>query len=483
MRKYKELVYKMTAVLLIVLFSFFMTAAIARSEEVNDTESTPPPEEIIDQEQEPDVQPEPESEPEVQTSVEQEPEPESESEPEVQAAVEQEPEPVVNELVTNGGDDTSYKIPLTVSVIYDGVEYTDVYATTNSVITFGNPDGTYWTYPSTPSISIESRDWWALPWMNPDMHFIIRTSEGGFQVDGAYLPYGTSQGEITNIVITAQILSDGTVSYTYSVSGPLYGDERTGARLNDGTVVSLEEAGVKLVDEPVELSPAPVEPEPEAPTDPVEPEEPISPPQPPVQPVNPEPNQPSEPVQPEPEPQPEPSNPQPEPEEQQPEPELEEPETPTEEEEDTQPESPQDPEPPLEEEGPEEELDDKPEPVNPDTNDKNPLPPVQEKPQVPAEPVNPENPPLDNPSVNTIVLPNGVELPIDIVEALEIFDNPSEMLALLFTDPGKVLKALLNVGADMSPEKRDLAQKGAVAIIIVTQVIGASVLSTTRGGK
>ena len=75
------------------------------------------------------------------------------------------------------------------------------------MITFGQPDGTYWQYPNTPSVSIESRDWWALPSHNPDMHFIIRTSDGGFQVDGAYLPYGTMQGEITNIVITAQILN------------------------------------------------------------------------------------------------------------------------------------------------------------------------------------------------------------------------------------------------------------------------------------
>jgi hypothetical protein len=170
---------------------------------------------------------------------------------------------VVTEIVTSGGDDSSYRIPLTVPIIFDGVEYTEVYATTNSVITFGNPDGTYWTYPSTPSISIESRDWWALPGMNPDMWFRIRVSDGGFQVDGSYLPYGTQSGETTNIVITAQILNDGTVSYTYTVDGPLYGGERTGVRLNDGSVVSLEEAGIQQVDEPVVLQPTPVEPEPE----------------------------------------------------------------------------------------------------------------------------------------------------------------------------------------------------------------------------
>jgi hypothetical protein len=92
------------------------------------------------------------------------------------------------------------------------------------------------------------------------MHFILRVSEGGFQVDGAYLPYGTMQGEITNIVITAQIQTDGNVSYTYSVVGPLYGGERTGARLQDGSVVPLEQAGIQEVEEPVVLEPEPVEP-------------------------------------------------------------------------------------------------------------------------------------------------------------------------------------------------------------------------------
>jgi hypothetical protein len=103
--------------------------------------------------------------------------------------------PEVTTIVTPGGDDVSYHIPLTVSVVYDGVTYENVYATTNSVITFGRPDGTYWTYPTTPSVSIESKDWWVLPQQMPDTHFIINVSEGGFQVDGNYRPYGTFTGD------------------------------------------------------------------------------------------------------------------------------------------------------------------------------------------------------------------------------------------------------------------------------------------------
>lgn len=173
------------------------------------------------------------------------------------------PPPVVTETVTAGGDDVSYQIPLETSVVFNGVTYQNIYATTNSVITFGQPDGTYWTYPNTPSISIESRDWWALPHQMPDTHFIIRTSEGGFQVDGVYRRFGVMTGETTQIVITGQIQTDGTVAYTYTVDGPLYGGERTGARLQNGTIATLEQAGVTQVQEPVVLAPTPVEPTPE----------------------------------------------------------------------------------------------------------------------------------------------------------------------------------------------------------------------------
>jgi hypothetical protein len=172
-------------------------------------------------------------------------------------------DPAVTTIVTPGGDDVSYQIPLTVSVVFDGVTYENVYATTNSVITFGRPDGTYWDYPVTPSISVESRDWWVLPQQMPDTHFIISVSEGGFQVDGKYRPYGVLTGDTTCIIVTGQIQTDGSVSYTYNVDGPLQGNERTGARLTDGTVVPLEQANIIEVIVPPVLEPEPVAPTPE----------------------------------------------------------------------------------------------------------------------------------------------------------------------------------------------------------------------------
>ena len=347
----------------------------------------------------------------------------------------EEPLPEVTTIVTNGGDDVSYRIPLTVSVVYDGVTYENVYATTNSVITFGRADGTYWDYPVTPSISIESRDWWVLPRQMPDTHFILNVSEGGFQVDGAYRPYGTMTGDVTSIVITAQIQTDGTVAYTYNVTGPLTGNERTGARLTDGTVVALEEAGITQVDEVPVLEPIPVSPTPEPEVVPVEPEPvlpepevvPVPEPQPPV--VNPQPVQPSYPVVPEviPVPQPEPVPP------------VEEP--------------PIEPEP-LPTPEPEPEPEPEPIPVEPE--------PIEEEP----EPIQPE-PPLEE---TTVTLDNGVVLTQEQAVAVALLQDPAALLQELFTDPGAVFQALGQVGADMSPEVREQSEQVVLSAIIASGI-------------
>jgi hypothetical protein len=353
--------------------------------------------------------------------------------------------PAVTTIITAGGDDVSYRVPLTVSVIYDGVTYDRVYATTNSVITFGNPDNTFHTYPATPSISIESRDWWALPQQMPDTHFIINVSEGGFQVDGAYRPYGSFVGNVTNIIVTAQIQTDGTVAYTYATSGPLWGDERTGARLTDGTVVTLEEAGVTQVEEPTVLEPTPVEPTPE-PT-PVEPTpEPI-------------------PVEPNPEPIPDVVNPPIYPvvidfvpvetdpvtnQEQTPQ------ETPTEE--PTQVIEPL----PIPVDEPSETITDlEPAPA--------PVEPVVDESE--SEPI-PSEPPM-------VVLDNGVSLTPQIAAALALFENPADMLSAIFTNPAEVLTAIGNIGADMSPEVREKAETIVIASIIAGNIATSAAVSAS----
>jgi hypothetical protein len=366
--------------------------------------------------------------------------------------------PAVTTIVTPGGDDVSYQIPLTVSVVYDGVTYENVYATTNSVITFGRPDGTYWTYPTTPSVSIESKDWWVLPQQMPDTHFIINVSEGGFQVDGNYRPYGTFTGETTSIIITAQIQTDGTVAYSYAVNGPLIGNERTGAVLTDGTVVPLSEVNIIEVDDAPVLEPIPVNPTPEpepvpVQPEPVVPEVPVTPTPEPVVPPAPEPT-------PVPVPQPEPI-------------EIPLPEVITPPEEEVViPEEPPIEEPPVEEtpveETPVEEPATEPEP----TPEEEPEPPVEEE-VLQAEDVEASELPPDTP----IELENGVVLTAGVVAALELFDNPAQLLSEVFTDPGQVLTALSNIGADMSEEERKESTETILAAVIVGQIATQSAVA------
>jgi len=414
--------------------------------------------------------------------------------------------PAVTTIVTRGGDDVSYQIPLTVSVVYDGTTYQNVYATTNSVITFGRPDGTYWDYPVTPSISIESRDWWALPDRMPDTHFIINVSEGGFQVDGSYRPYGMITGDVTSIVITAQIQTDGTVAYSYATNGPLSGNERTGARLTDGTIVTLEQAGVTQVAVPPVLEPTPVVPTPEPTPTPT----PVPTPEPTPTPIpTPEPT-PVPVPQPEPRPRPEPVidiAPEVLPPAEEPpavvEPPVEEPPV----------EVPPAEEPPIEEppaEEPPAPAEEPPAPAEePPAPAEEPPAPVEEAPPVVDEESTPEEiavavealidaadgeavtaeaiaeagltyedlPPDTPVEVRTDAHGNEVIITAEVAAALEVLASPAEFIGAIFDDPAQALLALASIGADMSEEERKQSTETVVAAVIVGQIATQSAVA------
>jgi len=86
----------------------------------------------------------------------------------------------------------------------------------------------------------------------------------------------------------------------------------------------------------------------------------------------------------------------------------------------------------------------------------------------------------DLPDDQPVMLDNGVILFAEVADALEIFENPSEILGAVFTDPGKALTAVANIGADMTPEQRQESQTVVVASIIVGQVISTTNLITGR---
>jgi hypothetical protein len=326
----------------------------------------------------------------------------------------------------------------------------------------------------------------------PDTHFIINVSEGGFQVDGNYRPYGTFTGDTTSIIITAQIQTDGTVAYTYAVDGPLSGNERTGAVLTDGTVVPLEQVNIIEVEEAPVLEPEPVppvvEPEPVPPT-PVEPEpevvEPVVPTPEPVRPF---------PVLPTPEPEPVlPEEPIEEPVVEEPvveEPAVEEPSLPLEPEPEPEPE-------PVEPEVPEETLPVEPEPTPESheeiiTDESTPeeiavaveaLISAADGEAVTTEDMEEagltyENLPPDTPvEVRTDANGNEVVITAQVAAALEVLASPAEFIGAVFEDPAQALLALASIGADMSEEERKESTETVLAAVIVGQIATQSAVA------
>lgn len=193
----------------------------------------------------------------------------------IAAAYEGDTEPTVHTMDTCSGDDISYQIPIATTVTFDGVQYENIYATTNSVITFGQPDPTYWAYPNTPSISLYSMDWF--PGASGTSGLDIYYSEGGFQLNLNMVPFGNYGAQPSTVNILVAITNTGGLSVAYSYQGPEYQNLRTGVRLHNGDIVSLEAWGATQVQagEPTPtLAPEPVpEPSPTPTEDPITPEE------------------------------------------------------------------------------------------------------------------------------------------------------------------------------------------------------------------
>ena len=116
---------------------------------------------------------------------------------------------------TPGGDDSSYQIPLSSPVFFFGQQYTSIWATTNAVITFGRPDGTFHDFPMTPSISLGSQDWEAYAGRAGEQ-FVISYTDSAFQVDMIARPFGSGTGPTpSRLVLTGIINQDRTINFSY----------------------------------------------------------------------------------------------------------------------------------------------------------------------------------------------------------------------------------------------------------------------------
>ena len=129
-------------------------------------------------------------------------------------------------------------------------------------------------------------------------------------------------------------------------------------------------------------------------------------------------------------------------------------------------------------------------------------PDIEEEAPVPVEepPVEAEEPPAEEeaPPVEEVVqaneveletlapetpvqLDNGVVLEAGTVVALQLLENPAELISAIFDNPAEALTAISNIGADMSEEERTASENTIIASVIATQaaVNAVAVASTT----
>ena len=70
---------------------------------------------------------------------------------------------------------------------------------------------------------------------------------------------------------------------------------------------------------------------------------------------------------------------------------------------------------------------------------------------------------------------NPIVITAEVADALQLVENPAELVGAIFTDPGKALMALGNIGADMSTEEREESQTVVVASVIVGAIASLSI--------
>ena len=460
---------------------------------------------------------------------------------------------VCNMSTITGDDDGSFPMTLPFSLTLGSTEYNQIFYSTNATVTFGQPDGTYWDYPQTPSISIAGKDWVSF---GEGAYTSYGYNENSFCIEWSVRPFPQSTGPLTQMRLVVTKFSNGGWHGEIVTMTDLPADARRAIRYERGqAVVPMEAAFDVNGGVPVEVTPAPTPPSFTEP--PVVPSETPTPEPSPT--ASPEP-QPSESQTPTLEPSPQPSEPSPQPSE-----------TPVQPSETPSPiPSPSESESVVPEPEPSQTQSPEPEPSNPSE----PTPSPEESPAPDPSPEATDLPSDNNiteitdaetdafvesftesgtisdaeteqlisnflndgfisedevsglsdsltedgvltederellvdvileqadgnaistelidelgldyedlPDDQPVMLDNGVILFAEVADALEIFENPSEILSAVFTDPGKALTAIANVGADMTPEQREESQTVVVASIIVGQVISTTNLITGR---
>lgn len=382
-----------------------------------------------------------------------------------------------NMVTQTGDDDGSFQMNLPFSLTLGETDYNQVYYSTNGTMTFGQPDGTFWDYPETPSVSLAGYDWVSF---GEGAYTSYGYNDSSFCIEWSVRPFPQSTGELTQIRLVINKFSNGSWHGEITTLGWTPNNIRRGIRyVQGGPIVTMEAAfdvngGTPTEAEPQQTSPSFTDP----PAIPIqcwdgstvyEPSPcPIEPTPTPT--AIPETEQSSEPA-PTVVPSPQPSEPSPEP--------SQTSQFPTEPSPTPTPITPG----PIEIEIPSSNNNI----INNELTKEQTLEELLTKygsmdaisfEDFENSGLDYENLPPDQP----VLLKNGVILTAEVADAIEIFEDAGELLLTVFTDPGKAIKALANIGVDMTLEKRKESQQVVVASVIVAQIaVGLSTKNNIRG--
>jgi len=336
---------------------------------------------------------------------------------------------VCNTYTYTGDDDSAFAANLPFTLSLGSTEYSNVFISTNGTLTFGRPDGTYWDYPQTPSVSVAGYDWVTF---GQGAYLSFGSTANTFCAEWSVRPFPQSTGDLTQIRLVINRSDDGGWHGEVVTFGWTPANLRRGIRFEQGQpVVPIAAAFDVNGGVPVEVAPAPV---------------PSSFDEPPVLPSpTPEPIQSVEPtLNPEPTPTPEPTQ-------------IASPEpTPT----DT----------PLP----------TPEPIIEATQTPEPTPipvPVPEPtvavvvPEITPEPSVEPSPIASDLVPNLEPTPEPVQELVQDPEQVVVLEVPSALANIVgVTAIFEVAEAFMNIGSDMTPEQREESQSVVVAAVIVTQL-------------
>jgi hypothetical protein len=163
---------------------------------------------------------------------------------------------VCNTYTYTGDDDSAFAANLPFTLSLGSTEYSNVFVSTNGTLTFGQPDGAYWDYPQTPSVSVAGYDWVSF---GEGAYLSFGSTENTFCAEWSVRPFPQSTGELTQIRLVINRSTDGGWHGEVVTFGWTPANLRRGIRFEQGQpVVPIAAAFDVNGGVPVEVPPAPI---------------------------------------------------------------------------------------------------------------------------------------------------------------------------------------------------------------------------------